>query len=187
MRRVLCAGMITEMIPGIITGMITRIITGIITCAFLGAGSGAQAARAGHSAPAFSLPSVSGKSASLDVLKGQVVLVDFWASWCAPCRESFPFLNRMQRQYGGQGLHILGINVDEKRADATRFLDKVPALFSVLYDAAGAIPKAYDLKVMPSSYLIGRDGKIRLVHQGFRAKDQAALEAAIQSALQEKS
>ncbi len=163
------------------------LFAGMILCAFLGAGSGAQAARAGHSAPAFSLPSASGKSASLDALKGQVVLVDFWASWCAPCRESFPFLNRMQRQYGAQGLHILGINVDEKRVDATRFLAKIPAQFSVLYDAAGETPKAYDLKVMPSSYLIGRDGKIRLVHQGFKAKDQAALEAAIASVLREKS
>ena len=149
------------------------------------AGSSAQAADVGGTAPAFSLPSASGKSESPGVLKGQVVLVDFWASWCAPCRESFPFLNRMHKLYAAQGLHILGINVDEKRSDATRFLGKIPAQFSVLYDAGGETPKAYDLKVMPSSYLIGRDGKIRLVHQGFRAKDQAALEAAIQSALQE--
>lgn len=164
-----------------------RVLFAMILCAFLGAASGAQAARAGHSAPTFSLPSVSGNNTSLDALKGQVVLVDFWASWCAPCRDSFPFLNRMQRQYGAQGLRILGINVDEKRADAARFLDKIPAQFSVLYDAAGETPKAYNLKAMPSSYLIGRDGKIRLVHQGFRAKDQAALEAAIASALQEKT
>lgn len=163
------------------------ILAGVITCAFLGAGSGAQAAQAGNSAPAFSLPLADGKNASLEGLKGRVVLVDFWASWCAPCRESFPFLNRMQLQYGTKGLHILGINVDEKRADATRFLGKIPAQFSVLYDAAGKTPQAYDLKVMPSSYLIGRDGKIRLVHQGFRAKDQAELEAAIASALREKS
>ena len=163
------------------------LFAGMITSAFLCAGSGAQAARVGSSAPAFSLPTASGKNASLGALKGQVVLVDFWASWCVPCRESFPFLNRMHHQYGARGLHILGINVDEKRADATRFLDKFPAQFSVLYDAAGDTPKAYDLKVMPSSYLIGRDGKIRIVHKGFRAKDEAALEAAIASALQEKS
>ena len=163
------------------------LFAGIITCAFLFTGSGAQAQRMGSSAPAFSLPSASGKNVSLNALKGQVVLVDFWASWCAPCRESFPFLNRMHRQYNAQGLHILGINVDEKCTDATRFLDKIPAQFSVLYDAAGETPKAYDLKVMPSSYLIGRDGKIRIVHKGFRTKDEAALEAAIASALQEKS
>ena len=162
------------------------LFVGMITCVLFGAGSVAKAAQAGNAAPAFSLPSANGENASLEGLKGQAVLVDFWASWCAPCRESFPFLNRMQLQYGAQGLHILGINVDEKRADAMRFLAKIPAQFSVLYDAAGATPKAYDLKVMPSSYLIGRDGKIRLVHQGFRAKDQAVLETAIQSALQEK-
>lgn len=163
------------------------LLVAMIVCTFLCAGSGAQAQRMGSSAPAFSLPSASGKNVSLNALKGQVVLVDFWASWCAPCRESFPFLNRMHRQYNAQGLHILGINVDEKRTDATRFLDKIPAQFSVVYDAAGDTPKAYDLKVMPSSYLIGRDGKIHRVHQGFRAKDEAALEAAITSALREKS
>lgn len=163
------------------------LLVGFISCALLCAGSGAQAQHMGSSAPAFSLPSASGKIASLGALKGQVVLVDFWASWCAPCRQSFPFLNRMHRQYSAQGLHVVGINVDEKRADATRFLDKIPAQFSVLYDAAGETPKAYDLKVMPSSYLIGRDGKIHRVHQGFRAKDEPALEAAIAAALQEKS
>ena len=157
----------------------------IITVLFC-ASSSAQGADVGAPAPAFTLPSANGKYESSGVLKGQVVLVDFWASWCAPCRESFPFLNRMHKLYAAEGLHIFGVNVDEKRADATRFLGKIPAQFSVLYDAGGEAPKAYDLKVMPSSYLIGRDGKIRLVHQGFRAKDQAALEAAIQSALQEK-
>jgi cytochrome c biogenesis protein CcmG, thiol:disulfide interchange protein DsbE len=146
----------------------------------------AHAAKVGESAPAFSLANVSGKTESLAELKGQVVLVDFWASWCGPCRESFPFLNHMHAQHAGKGLHVIGINVDEKQTDATRFLAKIPAQFSVLYDATGATPKSYDVKVMPSSYLIGRDGKIRLVHQGFRAKDQAALETAIQSALQEK-
>jgi cytochrome c biogenesis protein CcmG, thiol:disulfide interchange protein DsbE len=148
---------------------------------------GAYAAKAGENAPAFSLSNVSGKTESLAALKGQVVLVDFWASWCGPCRESFPFLNRMHAQYAAKGLRVVGINVDEKQTDAARFLSKIPAQFVVLYDASGATPKSYDVKVMPSSYLIGRDGKIRFVHQGFRAKDQAALEAAIQSALQEKS
>jgi cytochrome c biogenesis protein CcmG, thiol:disulfide interchange protein DsbE len=147
----------------------------------------AYAAKAGEIAPAFSLPNVSGKTETLAALKGQVVLVDFWASWCGPCRESFPFLNRMQAQYAAKGLRVVGINVDEKQTDAARFLTKYPAQFAVLYDPAGSTPGKYDLKVMPSSYLIGRDGKIRFVHKGFRAKDQAAMEAAIQSALQEKS
>jgi cytochrome c biogenesis protein CcmG, thiol:disulfide interchange protein DsbE len=163
--------------------MLTRLIASALLCVAISI----HAANVGQTAPEFSLPNASGATQRLDTFKGQVVLVDFWASWCGPCRQSFGFLNRMHGEYSKKGLTIIGINVDENPKDAARFLDKIPAQFSVIYDALGVTPKAFDLKVMPSSYLIGRDGTIRFVHQGFRTKDQAAIEAAIQSALQEKS
>src|SRR5437899_7990668 len=103
-------------------------------------------ARVGDAAPAFALPSAAGETVTLDQLHGKVVYVDFWASWCAPCRRSFPWMNAMKRLYGGKGLAIVAVNVDKKRADAERFLAETPAEFTVLYDAQGATPAAYAVK-----------------------------------------
>ena len=139
-----------------------------------------------QAAPTFSLVDAQGKLQNSIDFKGQVVLVDFWASWCAPCRQSFGFLNRMHAQYAPDGLKILAVNVDEKRSDADRFLLKQPAQFAVLFDAQAKTPEIFQVKVMPSSYLIARDGTIRLIHAGFKPSDQGAIEAAITTALKEK-
>jgi cytochrome c biogenesis protein CcmG, thiol:disulfide interchange protein DsbE len=136
----------------------------------------------GQTAPGVSLQGLDGKTHALADYKGQVVLVDFWASWCGPCRQSFPFLNRMQSTYGAAGFKVVGINVDEKRADADRFLTKVPASFDLWFDPQGVAPKAFDVKVMPSSYLIDAEGKIIHVHLGYKLADAAKVETLIRNA-----
>jgi cytochrome c biogenesis protein CcmG/thiol:disulfide interchange protein DsbE len=123
---------------------------------------------------------------SLDLARyrGKVVLLDFWASWCEPCRHSFPWLNAMQKQYGDRGLVVIGVNVDKDRADADRFLRDVPAKFEIFYDPAGTLAAHYDLPGMPVSYVIGRNGEVVAKHIGFRSGLRAEREAEVQQLLE---
>ena len=116
---------------------------------------------------------------------GKVVVLDFWASWCEPCRRSFPWLNAMHDKYGPDGLVIVGVNLDMERADAQRFLAEYPADFAIVYDENQALAKAYEVVAMPSSYVIGRDGLLAARHMGFKVKQQDEYEALLVEALQE--
>ncbi|HEY5558449.1 MAG TPA: TlpA disulfide reductase family protein [Steroidobacteraceae bacterium] len=115
--------------------------------------------------------------------RGQVVLVDFWASWCSPCRSSIPWLNAMQAKYGGQGLVIIGINVDKERIDADRFLAETPIHFEVVYDPAGRLPAQYDVPVMPSSFVFDRSGALVVRHAGFLNAKRVEYEATLRKLL----
>ena len=157
-----------------------RIVAGIVLVLLA---SVARALVPGEAAPAFALPTPAGKTLSLASLRGKVVYVDFWASWCTPCRRSFPWMNAMQARHGAEGLSIVAVNVDKRPADAARFLGDVPASFTVVYDAGGATPSAYGVKGMPSSYLVGRDGKVLRVEEGFHEARRDALEARVRDAL----
>jgi len=118
--------------------------------------------------------------------QGNVVVLDFWASWCGPCRRSFPWLNQMQARYGQEGLVIIGVNVDASREDAKVFLAEYPADFRINFDTEGVLATAYGVEAMPSSYVIGRDGELRASHRGFRVRQQAEYEAILVEALGEK-
>ena len=136
----------------------------------------AFAADAGEPAPAFRLATAKGDTIALDQLRGKVVYVDFWASWCGPCRRSFPWMNDLQQKYGARGFVVVGVNVDKKRADADRFLVQNPAQFAIVYDEAGVTPAAWGVKGMPSSYLIDAQGKVTYVERGFLDEHKADLE-----------
>ena len=140
------------------------------------------AAAADLAAPSFELPGVTGVVRLAD-LRGKLVYVDFWASWCAPCRQSFPWMNAMQEKYAAQGLQIIAINVDVKREDAERFLGALPAAFRVAFDPAGATPRSYAIKGMPTSVLVDAQGKIIATQVGFQTREQDALEQKIIAAL----
>jgi thiol-disulfide isomerase/thioredoxin len=112
-------------------------------------------------------------------IKGKVVYLDFWASWCAPCKASFPVLNRWQQQFGQKGFIVLGVSVDESVADMHRFLEKTPASFPIVRDASHKLVSVAAVNSMPTSFLVDRKGIIRHVHNGFREKDEAALVAQI--------
>jgi thiol-disulfide isomerase/thioredoxin len=133
----------------------------------------------GHPAPTFTLPTAKGDPVALDKLRGKVVYVDFWASWCGPCRRSFPWMNEMNQKYGGKGLVVVGINVDKKRADADKFLAQNPAGFTIAFDEAGTTPSAYAVQGMPSSYLIDSKGNVTYVERGFLDEHKAELEQRI--------
>lgn len=125
-------------------------------------------------------------SLDLDAQRGKVLILDFWASWCVPCRRSFPWLNSMHDKYGDDDLVIIGVNVDSERAEADRFLAEYPARFRVHFDGHGELAAKFGVEAMPSSYVIGRDGQIRTRHLGFKVQRQDEYEAAIVAALQEE-
>lgn len=116
-------------------------------------------------------------------LQGKVVIVDFWASWCAPCRQSFPWLNEMQAKYRDRGLVVIGVNVDRERAEADHFLAQTPADFQIVYDPGGTLAARYQVPGMPTSYVIGRDGLQAGVHIGFRKGMREQREAELQRLL----
>lgn len=144
--------------------------------------TGAEAQALGSRAPEFELPTAH-KPVRLSDLKGQVVYVDFWASWCAPCKLSFPFMNEMQAKYGPVGLAIVAISIDRKREDADKYLKSTPAKFLVAYDTEHKVAELYGPKGMPTSFLIGADGRVRAVHVGFVEGDRERIEREIRSAL----
>ena len=137
----------------------------------------------GETPPHFGLLDGKGDLVSLEHLRGRVVYVDFWASWCGPCRRSFPWMNELQRRYGDRGLTIIGVNVDKRRPDADRFLSQVPADFTIVFDAAGVTPSAWGVAGMPSSYLVDAQGKVAAVETGFADERKSAMEARIQKLL----
>ena len=126
-------------------------------------------------APDFELPTDSGK-VNLSSLKNNVVYLDFWASWCGPCRKSFPWMNTMNNRYSDKGLKIIAVNLDKDRSLAKKFLKKIPADFTIAYDPEGDIAEKYNVQGMPSSYIIDRQGRLVKVHMGFRSEDTSALE-----------
>lgn len=138
----------------------------------------------GSAAPAFELPGVDG-TIKLDQYKGKLVYLDFWASWCGPCKRSFPWMAAMQKQYGAAGLQVVAVNLDARREDANVFLNSTPAGFTVAFDPSGATAQKYGIKGMPSSALIGRDGRLLAMHTGFNDADRAALEAQLKAGLQQ--
>lgn len=115
--------------------------------------------------------------------RGKVVYLDFWASWCEPCRKSFPWMNAMQKAYGEKGFVVVAVNVDAERKDADRFLAAVPAAFRVVYDPAGELALQYKLERMPSAFIIGPDGHVAAHHEGFTRDSPRDEEAEIQRLL----
>ena len=122
-------------------------------------------------------------SLDLTQYQGKVVVLDFWASWCAPCRRSFPWWNTMHAKYADEGLVIIGVNLDSKSDAAMAFLEEYPANFKIYYDVDKKLAREFGVQAMPSSYIIGRDGEIHAKHFGFKVEKQDEYEAVIAAAL----
>lgn len=122
---------------------------------------------------------------SLNDFEGKVVYLDFWASWCKPCRTSFPWMNDMQAKYGKQGFEVISINLDQDKSSIAVFLKSYPASFRILLDPQGEVASDYELVGMPSSYLIDKWGNLRKTHTGFFIKNKPEYEKEIVALLAE--
>ena len=148
--------------------MIGRRFTALAAIAFVVAASVWLAAAAPtQSLPRVALQTADGTTVQLASYQGKVLLVDFWASWCAPCKVSFPALDALFREYAPRGLAVVAVNLDERRRDADAFLGDHPHQLTVLFDPKGASPAAFGVKGMPSSFLIDKAGNIRFTHMGY--------------------
>lgn len=147
----------------------------------------AVAVESGGAAPAVTLPRLGSGDPppAIASLKGRVVYVDFWASWCVPCRLSMPALDSLYKKHSASGLTVIGVNKDTSVDEAQKFLKRVPVGFPLARDEQDAVAKAFDVKAMPSGYLIDRKGVVRKVHRGFTADTAGALEKQIEDLLKE--
>ncbi|MBT8468112.1 MAG: TlpA family protein disulfide reductase [Myxococcales bacterium] len=147
--------------------------------------AGARALTSGDSPPAIDMPDQTGAKVDLAALKGEVVLVDFWASWCGPCKKEMPFLETLHDEYAAQGLVIVGVNIDSSAKKMNKFLKKMPVSFRIVHDRKLVVANRYEPETMPTSYLIGRDGTVRYVHAGFAKGDATVLEERVKALLAE--
>jgi peroxiredoxin len=148
--------------------------------------SNASSAGVDQAAPKCQAPTLKEqKPLDLPSYRGKVVYMDFWASWCPPCRTSFPLLNALHNELQGRGFEVIAVNVDENREDLMHFIEQVPVDFTIAADPDGECPQAYDVVAMPSSYLIDKQGIIRYVHHGFHKKDIGAIRELVLALLAE--
>jgi peroxiredoxin len=144
---------------------------GLATVLSLSASAGAIAP--GVQAPGFQLHTSASTDLSLSDLKGRVVLINFWASWCGPCRQEMPVLEQLYRKYKSAGFTLLGVNVEPKAADAEAFLKSMPVSFPILLDPDSKVSRLYEVSGMPSTVILDRSGKVRYVHHGYKPGEES--------------
>ena len=150
------------------------------------AGTCASAAvQLSSNAPDFTLKSVAGANVRLQEQRGQVVMVNFWATWCGPCRQEMPHLNRLYDKYRAAGFVLLGVNIDDDPRAAADLAAKLGLRFPVLLDTDKKVSRAYDMSAMPATLLIDRDGRVRYIHRGYRDGVERTYEEQVRSLLKE--
>jgi len=127
---------------------------------------------ASSTAPSFTLTTLDGKTSGLSAYKGQVVMLNFWATWCGPCQQEIPLLDQMYKKYKPAGFALIGVNVDKEAPAVKELLARKPVSFPVLLDPANQVSKAYHVDEMPSSVIIDRKGQIRYIHRGYKPGDE---------------
>lgn len=136
-------------------------------------------------APDFTLKTLAGDNLRLEEYRGQVVLINFWASWCGPCRQEMPILDKIHSRYVDTGFAVLGINVEGKSEPAQKIVDKTRVTFPVLIDAQQAVSDNYDLQAMPTTVVVDRDGVVRYIHRGYKPGDESKYIEVVKSLIRE--
>ncbi|MEM9192970.1 MAG: TlpA disulfide reductase family protein [Myxococcota bacterium] len=165
---------------------IRHLTAGSLAALTLGPTGVAMALSRGSRAPEIGLRDIEGRNIRIGALRGKVVLVDFWASWCDPCRDEMPFLNGLYRRYREQGLVVIGVSVDREERNMRRFLRRNEVSFPVVHDEDQEVAGRYEPPTMPSSYLVDRRGVVRYIHEGFRSGDSERIERAVGRQLQNR-
>jgi peroxiredoxin len=148
-------------------------------------GAAASSSHANDSAPDFALKSTQGGNIRLSEHRGEVILLNFWASWCGPCRQEMPQLNALQQRYSKLGFNVVGVNVDKDSALANKILKDIPVSFPVLLDDTGAVSASYNVSAMPTTVLIDRDGNMRYLHKGYKPGYEQDYEQQIKELIRE--
>ena len=145
----------------------------LVCCLMVGMNAQASSVKLQSSAPDFTLKSLNGGNLRLEEYRGQVVLINFWASWCGPCRQEMPVLDRLHQRYEDTGFAVLGVNVEGEERPARELVEKTNVTFPVVIDDGQKVSELYDLKAMPSTVVVDRDGVVRYVHRGYKPGDEA--------------
>jgi peroxiredoxin len=164
-----------------IRGVRTYILTSLLIS--IASINRAHAINPGDLAPGFSLLSAEKKSVSLSDFSGKVVYLDFWASWCATCRSTLPWMNELQNKFAGENFSVLAVNLDQNPEKAKRIIEELRIQFPILYDAEGKIAKLFQLPAMPTSFLINQKGELVATYLGFRNGDPEQIESSIRHLL----
>ncbi|MFI5181675.1 MAG: redoxin domain-containing protein [Thermoanaerobaculia bacterium] len=134
-------------------------------------------------APNLRMQTLAGTSLSLESLKGKVVILDFWAPWCIPCRKSFPFLDSLQKRHAAQGLAVVGLTLDENRDAIDAFVEAIPVTFTVALDPSGRAGESFHVVAMPTTFLLDREGRIVARFEGSDTSVHEKLEASVATLL----
>ena len=164
--------------------LLVKILCVVAVAAIIG--SAAHAGEMKQPAPDFTLKNNSGKNIKLSELRGQVVLLNFWATWCGPCRQEMPLLGKIHEKYKGIGFTVLAVNVEEDSKPAISMINKTNIKLPVLFDNENKVSKLYKVSAMPTTVIIDRDGNMRYLHEGYKPGDEEKYKEWVKKLLQEK-
>src|ERR1700684_4543392 len=160
-------------------------VRGVMAAIVVASTAFAASSDASGPAPAFTLTALSGQQAALSQYKGQVIMVNFWATWCGPCQQEMPLLDQMYKKYKPAGFTLIGVNVDKEAPPVKELLARRPVSFPVLLDPANKVSKDYHVDEMPRSVIIDRKGEIRYIHRGYRPGDENEYQDRIRQLIRE--